>query len=101
MCEEGDWEAMVRTMLTLYDAQGERQHTIYLGSTQQHKADYLADLKAEIAHVKSLHPQVTYVGIADSAGAQPRALAAILEQDRSIRSASRGVTETSWLGRTL
>lgn len=53
MREEGYREAMVGT-LTLYDAQGERQHTIYLGTTPQHgKADFMARLEREIAHVKS------------------------------------------------
>lgn len=65
MCEEGYREAMVG-MLTPYDAQGERQHTIYRGTTSQHgKADFMARWEREIANVKSLYPQVTYVGIAD------------------------------------
>jgi len=65
MCQEGYREAMVGT-LALYDASGERQHTIYLGATPQHgKADFMARLEREIAHVKALYPQATYVGIAD------------------------------------
>jgi hypothetical protein len=65
LCDQAYREAMVGT-LALYDAQGERQHTIYLGATPQHgKADFIARLEREIAHVKSLYPQATYVGIAD------------------------------------
>jgi hypothetical protein len=65
LCQGGYREAMVGT-LALYDAQGERQHTIYLGATPQHgKADFMARLEREIAHVKALYPEATYVGIAD------------------------------------
>jgi hypothetical protein len=65
MWEEGDREAMVG-MLTLYDAQGERQHTNYFGTTPQHG-------KADVT----------------------------VRVEREVRSASRGVTETSLRGRTL
>ena len=65
LCEQGYREAMVGT-LALYDAHGERQHTIYLGATPQYgKADFIARLEREIAHVKALYPEATYVGIAD------------------------------------
>jgi hypothetical protein len=76
MREEGDREAMVG-MLTLYDAQGERQHTNYFGTTPQHgKADVIVRLEREIAHFKSLYPQVTNAGIADG----PQSNGTFLEQ---------------------
>ena len=67
LCEEGYREAMVGT-LSLYDAQGERQHTIYLGASPEYgKAKFYARMEREIAHVKALYPQATYVGVADGA----------------------------------
>ncbi|UXE59207.1 MAG: hypothetical protein KA717_25275 [Woronichinia naegeliana WA131] len=39
MCEDGYREAMVGTV-SLYDSEGERQHTIYLGSAEKvHKTN--------------------------------------------------------------
>ncbi|MGV0028694.1 hypothetical protein [Phormidesmis priestleyi] len=54
--------------IALYDAQGERQHTIYIGATPEYgKASFLKRLEREIARTKTRHPQATYVGIADGA----------------------------------
>jgi hypothetical protein len=65
---EGAWrEAMVGT-LAFYDAQGERQHTIYLGATPEYgKATFLERLEREIKRAKARYPQATSVGIADGA----------------------------------
>jgi len=67
LCEEGYRQAMVGT-LSLYDREGKRQHTIYLGATPEYgKGRFLARLEREIAHVKTAYPQARYVGLADGA----------------------------------
>jgi len=67
MCEEGWREAMVGT-ISLYDGEGERQHTIYLGATPEYgKQRFLGRLEREIQQTKARYPNATYVGIADGA----------------------------------
>lgn len=65
--KQGWREAMAGT-LALYDAQGERRHTIYIGATPEYgKATFKQRMEREIAHIKTLYPNATYVGIADGA----------------------------------
>lgn len=67
LCEGGWREAMVGT-ISLYDAQGERQHTIYIGATPEYgKASFLERLEREIQRTKNRYPQAKYIGIADGA----------------------------------
>ncbi len=67
MCEDGWREAMVGT-LAFYDADGERQHTVYLAATPEYgKAKFLVRLEAEIERARSKCPDAHYVGIADGA----------------------------------
>jgi hypothetical protein len=67
LCDTGWREAMVGTV-SLYDAEGSRQHTIYIGATPEYgKAQFLERLEREIGRTKALYPQATYVGIADGA----------------------------------
>lgn len=67
LCDSGWREAMVGT-ISLYDALGERQHTIYIGATPEYgKAQFLERLEREIARTKARYPQATYIGIADGA----------------------------------
>jgi hypothetical protein len=67
MCEGGWRETMVGT-IGLYDRQGERQHTIYLGATPEYgKATFLDRLEREIERVKAAYPHARYVGLADGA----------------------------------
>jgi hypothetical protein len=67
LCESGWREAMVGTV-SLYDAEGERQHTIYIGATPEYgKATFLERLEREIQRTKARYPQATYIGIADGA----------------------------------
>jgi hypothetical protein len=69
LCDSGWREAMVGT-ISLYDALGERQHTIYIGATPESgKAQFLERLEREIARTKARYPQATYIGIADGAAA--------------------------------
>jgi len=66
-CEEGYREAMTGT-ISLYDRDGERQHTIYIGAAPEYgKETFYERMEREIAHVKRLYPDATYVGIADGA----------------------------------
>jgi hypothetical protein len=67
LCETGWREAMVGTV-SLYDAEGERQHTIYIGATPEYgKAQFLERLEREIERTKTRYPKATYIGIADGA----------------------------------
>jgi hypothetical protein len=67
MCEGGWRETMVGT-LGFYDAEGERQHTIYLAATPEYgKATFLDRMDREIERVKAAYPGARYVGLADGA----------------------------------
>jgi hypothetical protein len=67
MCEGGWRETMVGT-IGFYDAEGERQQTIYLGATPEYgKATFLGRMEREIERVKASHPGARYVGLADGA----------------------------------
>jgi hypothetical protein len=67
LCDTGWREAMVGT-ISLYDALGERQHTIYMGATPEYgKASFLARLEREIGRTKERYPNATSIGIADGA----------------------------------
>jgi hypothetical protein len=67
MCEDGWRETMVGT-IGFYDAEGERQQTIYLGATPEYgKATFLGRMEREIERVKVAHPGARYVGLADGA----------------------------------
>jgi hypothetical protein len=66
-CEGGWRETMVGT-IGFYDADGERQHTVYLGATPEYgKATFLDRLEREIERVKAAYPQARFVGLADGA----------------------------------
>jgi hypothetical protein len=67
LCEGGWREAMVGT-ISLYDSDGERQHTIYIGATPEYgKGTFLERLEREIERTKARYPDATYIGIADGA----------------------------------
>src|SRR6476620_9343763 len=67
MCEDGWRETMVGT-IGLYDAEGDRQHTIYLAATPEYgKATFLDRMERELARVKATYPEARYVGLADGA----------------------------------
>lgn len=67
MHKEGYREAMVGS-LSLYDAKGDRQYTIYLGARPEYgKAEFKARLEREIKRIKELYPTAEYIGIADGA----------------------------------
>src|SRR3954466_11479279 len=67
MCEGGWRETMVGT-IGFYDAEGDRQHTIYLAATPEYgKATFLDRMDREIDRVKAAYPKARYVGLADGA----------------------------------
>jgi hypothetical protein len=67
ICEDGYREAMVGTV-SLYDSEGERQHTIYLGAAPEYgKKSFLERLEREIERAKKSYPEAKFVGIADGA----------------------------------
>src|SRR5947209_9934140 len=67
MCEGGWRETMVGT-IGFSDAQGDRQHTIYLAATPEYgKAKFLDRMEREIGGVKAAYPEARYVGLADGA----------------------------------
>lgn len=62
------WREAMTGSLSLYDASGERQHTIYIGAAPEYGKDVFHQrMEREIAHVKALYPAACYVGIADGA----------------------------------
>ena len=67
LCDKQWREAMTGT-ISLYDRDGERQHTIYVGAAPEYgKETFYERMSREIAKVKSLYPKARYVGIADGA----------------------------------
>lgn len=66
-CEEGYRQAMAGT-IALYDAAGERLHTIYIGAAPEHgKETFLTRMDEEINRVKKKYPDARRVGISDGA----------------------------------
>jgi hypothetical protein len=65
MAEDGNRQVMVGT-ISLYDREGERQHTIYLAATPEYgKATFYQRLSREIDHVVRLYPRAKLTGVAD------------------------------------
>ncbi len=65
--EDGYRETMVGT-LALYDAEGKRLHTTYIGGAPEYgKSTFKTRMAREIEHVKQLYPSALYIGIADGA----------------------------------
>ena len=54
--------------ISLYDAQGDRQHTIYTAASPEYgKKKFLAKLEREIQEIQKKFPQAKNVGLADGA----------------------------------
>jgi len=67
LVEDGWRESMVGT-ISLYDKEGERQHTIQIGATPEYgKQRFLDRLDRELSQIKLRYPKAKYVGIADGA----------------------------------
>lgn len=67
LCEGGFRQAMVGT-ISLYDAEGERQHTTYVAASPEYgRATFLERMLREVEQVKRLYPKAHYQGLADGA----------------------------------
>jgi hypothetical protein len=67
MANEGYREAMVGN-ISLYDSDGERQHTIYFGAAPEYgKGVFKKRYETEIKRLKARYPNALYLGIADGA----------------------------------
>jgi hypothetical protein len=67
MRKQGYHEAMTGN-ISLYDAKGERLHTLYIGAAPEYgKETFLKKLQAECDTMKKRYPKANYVGIADGA----------------------------------
>lgn len=67
MCERHWREAMAGT-IALYNREGERLYTMYLGATPEYgKATFLERLTREINRMKARYPKAVFVGVADGA----------------------------------
>ncbi len=67
MQQEGWREAMVGTV-SLYDLEGKRQQTIYLGAAPEYgKNGFKQRFEKEMNSIKSKYPDALYIGIADGA----------------------------------
>ena len=67
MCERHWREAMAGT-IALYNREGKRLYTMYLGATPEYgKATFLERLTREIRRMKARYPEATFVGVADGA----------------------------------
>lgn len=66
--EPGGYREAMTGNISLYNVDGERVHTIYLGATPEYgKAKFLSHLQNEINKIKNKYPMASYVGIADGA----------------------------------
>jgi hypothetical protein len=66
--EPGGYREAMTGNLSLYDPDGERLHTIYLGATPEYgKARFLSRLQEEINKIKKKYPDALYIGLADGA----------------------------------
>jgi hypothetical protein len=67
LSEGGFRQAMVGT-ISLYDAEGERQHTTYVAASPEYgRATFLERMQREVEQVKRLYPTAHYQGLADGA----------------------------------
>jgi len=67
MCESGYRQTMVGT-ISLYDSDGERQHTTYIAAAPEYgKEKFKERLAREIERTKELYPIALRIGIADGA----------------------------------
>jgi hypothetical protein len=67
LCGEGYRAAMVGT-ISLYDKEGERQHTTYIAAPPEYgRETFLARMQREVETVKRLYPNAHYQGLADGA----------------------------------
>lgn len=62
------WQETMVGSISLYDCDGQRQHSIYFGVSPEYgKESFPQRYEQELSHVKRMHPDSLYVGIADGA----------------------------------
>ena len=67
LVDEGWRQAMTGT-ISLYDADGERLHTVYLGATPEYgKEKFHTRFLRELDRVKAQYPEIPYIGLSDGA----------------------------------
>jgi hypothetical protein len=67
ICDQ-NWREAMTGSISLYDKDGERLHTIYIGAAPEYGKERFFDrMQREIDHVRSLYPKALFVGIADGA----------------------------------
>jgi hypothetical protein len=67
LCQGGYRQSMVGT-ISLYDPQGERQHTTYVAASPEYgRTTFLERMKREVEQVKRVYPHAHYQGLADGA----------------------------------
>jgi len=60
------WRESMAGTLSLYDSDGERQHTTYIGAAPEYgKQAFFERFERELAHIKKQYPEALYLGIAD------------------------------------
>jgi len=65
---EDGWRVAMTGTIALYDAQGERLHTIYLGAAPEYgKEEFHARFVRELDRVKAKFPEISYLGLSDGA----------------------------------
>jgi hypothetical protein len=66
--EPGGYREAMTGNISLYNPDGERVHTIYLGATPEYgKAKFLSHLQDEVNKIKTKYPNALYIGLADGA----------------------------------
>jgi len=62
------WRVAMTGTIALYDSEGERLHTIYLGATPEYgKEEFHTRFLRELARVKAQYPDISYIGLGDGA----------------------------------
>ncbi len=68
LLQKDGWRVAMTGTIALYDAQGERMHTIYTGATPEYgKETFHARFVRELDAVKETYPEIPYVGLGDGA----------------------------------
>ncbi len=62
------WRESMAGTLSLYDADGERQHTTYIGAAPEYgKQAFFERFERELRHIETQYPDALFLGIADGA----------------------------------
>jgi hypothetical protein len=66
--EPGGYREAMTGNISLYNPDGERVHTVYIGATPEYgKTKFLTHLQNEVDKIKKKYPDALYIGIADGA----------------------------------